>query len=106
MTVVAFLIGVVGMTAVRGITIDQFWDWFLIDPSAPFHGMLPAITTAEALGLSILVTVFVYSSTGSDADREANEGKSSGEQMAEELGKAMLFYAFIWVFAIIIKSWV
>lgn len=106
MTILAFLVAIVVLTIVRGVTIDQFWDWFLINPGAPFYDKLPAISMAQALGLSLMVSVFVYSHTGSDADSQANEGKPAVQQLLETMGKATFIYAFWWTFALILKGWI
>lgn len=106
MVIVGFFIAMVILTIIRGVTIDQFWDWFLIDPGAPFHGQLPAITTAEALGLSLIVSVFMFSTTGSDADNAANQGKSIGEVLLHNFLMGLILYGLWWVFALIIKGWI
>lgn len=106
MVIVGFFIAMIILTIIRGVTIDQFWDWFLIDPGAPFHGQLSAITTAEALGLSLIISVLVFSTTGSDADNAANRGKSVGEVLFKSFLMSLMLYGVWWAFALIIKGWI
>ena len=102
--IAGYLIAMVVVTLIRGVTIDQFWSWFITDPGAPFHGSLPTLTLGQALGLSLIVGVFVVSTIGADADEAATQGESAGEKLLMLTIRATLIYGFFWIFAIVVKG--
>ena len=83
-------------SVLRGLTLDVFWDWFITGPSAPFHS-IPSITFIQALGLSLVITFLTFQ----PGAEKSEESKDPVEVCAQQIATGLLFYALIWVFAVV-----
>jgi hypothetical protein len=92
-----FLALLVAGLILRGVTIVTFWGWFVSGPGAAFAGHAPSLNFWQAIGLSIVVTIFV-----ADLDKKT-EDNDGGVLAAVITGwsKILVFYGLLWIFALI-----
>lgn len=85
----------------RGVSLDVFWDWFIVNTGV--WPAAPDLTVATAIGLSFFVSFLFW--RDSTADREASRGKSVIEIICEGVGITIVFYAWFWLVALFLHYW-
>lgn len=69
----------------------RLWTWFAVPLGAPH------LTVARAMGLSLIVGMYRYSGSTSDAEKDV-ESKTGGQIIGGWLGKAALIPALVLLF--------
>lgn len=96
---IAFLLFFVWLAitlVLRGVSLDVFWDWFIVNTGV--WPAAPDLTVGTALGLSFFVSFLFW--RDSSADREANKGKSVTDTILESMGIGLVLYATFWLMAL------
>jgi len=82
-------------SVLNGWVLTKLWAWFMV----PTFG-LPELGIVPAIGLSMIIGYLTQHATSSKSSDE-DKYKSSGQRIAEAIGKAIfvpLFYLFIgWI---------
>jgi hypothetical protein len=89
-----FVVWFLVLAAVRGASLDVFWDWFVRYPGV--WPDAPDLTTGSALGLSFVITFLTYQFVD-----DSKENEDATTILLRGVGKSLVFYAFVWVAALI-----